>query len=168
MAVRVSALVTVGGFDLALGPGGSFPAAEDLDLAYRLGAAGGRLVYTGSAVVYHRDWRDWASRQGIERGYGIGAGAAFMKYLRCGDAYGASLFAIWTWELGVRRLGAGLLKWRSVKPIYLGYCQLVYPWIGAAQSLRLPIDRRTKVYLGRPLRSSERANFRAAPDNNRS
>jgi hypothetical protein len=93
----------------------------------------------------------------VERDYGIAAGAAFMKHLRCGDAYAARLFATWAWELGVRRLGAGLLKWRSVKPMYFGYCQLVYPWIGAARSLRLPIDRRTRVYAGHPMRWAERA-----------
>lgn len=157
MAVRRSALIHVGGYDLALGPGSPFRSGEDLDIAYRLEAAGGRLVYTGSAIAYHRDWRDWASRRGVERDYGIAAGAAFMKYLRCGDAYGARLFATWTWELGVRRIGAGLLKWRSVKPMYIGYCQLVYPWIGAARSLRLPIDRRTKVYAGHPMRWADRS-----------
>lgn len=152
MALRVSALVNVGGFDLRLGTGGPFPAAEDLDIGYRLVTAGGRLVYAGSAVAYHKDWRDWTSRRRIERGYGIGAGAAFMKYLRCGDLYGAKLFATWTWELGVRRVGAGLLKWRSVRPMYFGYCQLVYPWIGAVRSLRYSVDRRLIVY-----RDSDRA-----------
>jgi GT2 family glycosyltransferase len=145
-ALRRTALVDVGGFDVHLGPGATFCAAEDLDIAYRLLAAGGILIYTGRAVSYHKDWRDWSARRKRERCYGIGAGAVFMKYLRCGDAYGAKLFATWTWELGVRRLGAGLLKWRSIKPMYLGYCQLVYPWIGAIRSIRHPIDRATQVY----------------------
>ena len=146
MAVRATALAAIGGFDVRLGPGASFHAAEDLDLAYRLVSAGGRLVYTGSAVAYHKAWRDWPSRRKIERGYGIGAGAAFMKYLRCGDLYGARLFVTWTWELGVRRVGAGLLKWRSIRPIYFGYCQLVYPLVGAVVSLWLPIDRDNMLY----------------------
>jgi cellulose synthase/poly-beta-1,6-N-acetylglucosamine synthase-like glycosyltransferase len=157
MAVRRSALAAIGGYDLSLGPGTHFHAAEDLDIAYRLASAGGRLVYTGSAVAYHKAWRNWSERCQIERGYGIGAGAAFMKYLRCGDIYGAKLFARWTWELGVRRVGAGLFKWRSFKPMYLGYCQLVYPWIGAVQSLRLPVDRTTTLYVNRPQKLSERA-----------
>lgn len=156
MALRMTALVNVGGFDLGLGTGGQFPAAEDLDMAYRLLAAGGRLVYSGRAVAYHKDWRDWTSRRRIERGYGVGAGAAFMKYLRCGDAYGAKLLATWIWELGVRRVGAGLLKWRSIRPMYFGYCQLVYPWIGAARSLRLPIDRTAKVYERQSIKLAER------------
>lgn len=153
MAVRRTSLLSAGGFDVLLGGGGLFLAAEDLDLAYRLMAAGGRLVYAGTALSYHKDWRDWKSRRRTERGYGIGAGAAFAKYVRCGDAYGARLFATWTWELGLRRLAAGLLKWRSIKPIYLGYCQLVYPWIGVARSLRQPIQRTTGVYLERSSRA---------------
>jgi cellulose synthase/poly-beta-1,6-N-acetylglucosamine synthase-like glycosyltransferase len=148
MSVRRSALVEMGGFDELLGAGAPLFSAEDLDIAYRFVSAGGWLVYTGAAVTYHKAWRDWPSRRRIERGYGIGAGAAFMKYLRCGDAYGAKLFATWMWELGVRRVGAGLLKWRSTRPMYLGYCQLVYPWIGAVRSLRLRIDRDAQVFVG--------------------
>ena len=146
MAVRRASLLKIGGFDNSLGAGTSFPAADDLDVAYRLAAAGGWLAYTGAAVAYHKDWRDWRSRRRVERGYGVGAGATFMKYLRCGDLYGAKLFLRWTWELGVRRVGAGLLKWRSTRPMYLGYCQLVYPWIGMARSLRRKIDPRTITY----------------------
>jgi glycosyltransferase involved in cell wall biosynthesis len=157
MALRRSALTAIGGFDVGLGPGAPFHAAEDLDLAYRLLSSGGLLVYTGAAVAYHKAWRDWPARRQIERSYGIGAGAAFMKYLRGGDAYGARLFARWTWELGVRRVGAGLLKWRSIKPMYFGYCQLVYPWIGAVRSLSQPVDRISKVYAKRSPGVSELA-----------
>jgi glycosyltransferase involved in cell wall biosynthesis len=145
-AVRRAAVIAIGGFDTHLGPGAPLRAAEDLDSAYRLLAAGGRLVYTGSAVSFHKDWRSWSGRRERERDYGVGAGAVFMKHLRSGDAYGAVLFARWTWELGVRRVGAGLLKWRSAKPMYLGYCQLTYPLIGMLLSLRVPIDRQKRVY----------------------
>jgi len=140
----------VGGFDVCLGPGATLEAAEDLESAYRLLAWGGRLVYTAAAVSYHKDWRAWPARRARERAYGIGAGAVFMKHLRCGDAYGAILWATWTWQLGIRRLGAGLPKWRSIKPVYLGYCQLVYPWIGAVRSVRLPVDQKTRTYREQP------------------
>ncbi len=64
------------------------------------------------------------------------------KYVRCGDPNGLKLLATWLWQLGVRRVGAGLLKWRSLKVAELGYLQLVYPWLGVVKSLRYPIDRR--------------------------
>jgi cellulose synthase/poly-beta-1,6-N-acetylglucosamine synthase-like glycosyltransferase len=149
MALRRADLLALGGFDPQLGAGTSFPAGEDLDISYRLLRSGRRVVYTGDALAYHKDWRDWRSRRRTERGYGIGAGALFMKYLRCGDRHGARLLATWVWQLGVRRVGAGLLKWRSLKPVYLGYCQLVYPWIGMLRSLALPVDRRHVAYIDR-------------------
>lgn len=146
MAVRRERVLALGGFDRLLGAGGRFPAGEDLDVAHRLLRAGARVVYTGAARAYHQDWRDWRSRCRTERGYGVGAGALFAKYLRCRDPYAARLLATWIWQLGVRRLGAGLLKWRNPRPMYLGYCQLVYPWIGMIRSLGLPVNRRLGVY----------------------
>lgn len=149
MAVRRAALLDVGGFDPMLGAGALFGACEDPDITYRLLAAGWRAVYTGDALVYHRQWRSWRERRRTERRYGVGAGALFTKHLRMGDLYGLRLFATWTWELGVRRVGAGVLKWRNPRPIYLGYCQLVYPWLGITRSLRWPIDLDRQVYLER-------------------
>ena len=72
-------------------------------------------------------------RRRIEQAYGIGAGAAFVKYLRCGDLYGARLFATWTWELGVRRVGAGLLMlsaWSEQTPTSLRVAGLVIQGVG--------------------------------------
>jgi cellulose synthase/poly-beta-1,6-N-acetylglucosamine synthase-like glycosyltransferase len=147
MAIRRAALLEVGGFDPLLGAGGHFGACEDPDMTYRLLLAGWRGVYTGHALVYHRQWRSWRERQRTERHYGVGAGALFAKHVRMGDLYGLRLLATWTWELGVRRVGAGLLKWRSFQPMYLGYCQLVYPWVGITGSLRQKIDHRRHVYV---------------------
>jgi GT2 family glycosyltransferase len=146
MAFRRRMLLEVGGFDPLLGAGGLFGACEDLDIAFRLLRQRRRVVYSPRALSYHKHWKDWSAQKRMERAYGIGAGAEFVKYIRCGDAYGSRLMATWIWELGVRRLWAGLLKWRSLKTMYLGYCQLVYPWIGAARSLRHPIDRKLTLY----------------------
>lgn len=147
MAFRRSDLLAVGGFDPLLGAGGFFGACEDPDIAYRLLVDGKKIVYSPDAVAYHKHWKDWPAQRRMERNYGIGAGAMFAKYIRCGDRYGARLAATWTWQLGVRRLGAGLLKWRSLKTMYLGYCQLIYPWLGAWKSLGQTIDRDTSTYV---------------------
>ncbi len=146
MAIRRAALLQVGGFDPLLGAGGDFGACEDPDMTYRLLMAGWRGVYTGDALVYHRQWRTWRERRMTERRYGVGAGALFAKHVRMGDLYGLRLLATWTWELGMRRVGAGLVKWRSLRPMYLGYCQLVYPWVGITRSLRRSIDHHRHVY----------------------
>jgi len=146
MAFRRDRLLAAGGFDLMLGAGGTFGACEDPDIAYRLLAGGGCIVYAPAALAYHKHWKDWAAQRRMERNYGIGAGAMFAKYVRCGDSYGARLLATWVWQLGVRRTGAGLLKWRSLKTMYLGYCQLVYPWLGIVRSLRMPVDVRRVLF----------------------
>ena len=62
------------------------------------------------------------------------------------EAKGVKLLT-WMWQLGVRRLGSGLLKWRSAKTMYLGYCQLVYPWLGISRSLSHKVDPRSLVYV---------------------
>ena len=57
------------------------------------------------------------------------------------------LLATWIWQLGVRRFGAGLLKWRSRKVMYLGFTQLVYPWVGVWRSFRFGVDTARTIYL---------------------
>lgn len=146
MAFRRQTLIEAGGFDPLLGAGGLFGACEDPDIALRLLRQRRRIVYSPDALSYHKHWKDWRAQKRMERAYGIGAGAQFAKYVRCGDPYGARLMATWIWQMGARRLGAGLLKWRSLKTMYLGYCQLVYPWIGVIRSLSHPIDRKLAVY----------------------
>ncbi len=146
MAFRRADLLAIGGFDPLLGAGGLFGAGEDSDIAYRLLATGRRIVYSPDALAYHKHWKDWTAQRAMERAYGIGAGAQFAKYARCADVYGLRLLGVWVWQLGMRRTGAGLLKWHSTKTMYLGYCQLVYPWVGIWRSLRHRIDRRTTTY----------------------
>jgi len=149
MAFRRAALFEAGGFDLLLGAGAGFGAGEDSDMSYRLLVAGRRIVYSPEALAYHKHWKDWRAQQRMERAYGVGVGAQFAKYLRCGDYYGLVLLCTWIWQLGFRRVAAGLFKWRSAKNMYLGYCQLVYPCLGIVKSLRNPIDHGHTVYVDR-------------------
>jgi glycosyltransferase involved in cell wall biosynthesis len=147
MAFRRADLLRAGGFDPLLGAGGVLKSNEDPDIAYRLLAAHRRIVYAPGALAFHRHWKDWDAQKRMERAYGIGAGAQFSKYLRCRDPYALRLLATWMWQLGVRRLGAGLLKWRSRRVMYLGYCQLVYPWLGIWAARRYRINRRYMTYI---------------------
>jgi hypothetical protein len=41
--------------------------------------------------------------------------------------------------------------------MYLGYCQLVYPWIGIARSLRYRVERRRMIYLHPDARANAEA-----------
>lgn len=146
MAFRRDALLAAGGFDPLLGAGCLLRSGEDADIAYRLLAKGHSLVYAPAALAYHKHWKSWGAQKRMERAYGIGMGAQVAKHVRCGDNYGLRLLLIWLYELGLRRVGSGLLKWKSRKVMYLGYCQLLYPWIGLWQARRYGVDCHTICY----------------------
>ena len=82
-----SAHAEIGGFDVRLGPGTPFPAAEDNDFGFRLLEAGYRIVFDPGAVVYHRAWRDDRSYVALSHGYGRGQGAFYAKHLSFEDRY---------------------------------------------------------------------------------
>ncbi|GAA1663588.1 hypothetical protein GCM10009701_20850 [Mycolicibacterium murale] len=78
-AVRRSRLVELGGFDEALGVGTKTCGGEDLDLFFRVLAAGDTLVNEPSAIVWHRHRSDSAALLTQARGYGLGLGAWLTK-----------------------------------------------------------------------------------------
>jgi GT2 family glycosyltransferase len=86
-ALPRSAHDEVGGFDVRLGPGTPFPAAEDNDFGFRLLEAGYRIVFDPESVVYHRAWRDDRSYIPLRHGYGRGQGAFYAKHLSFEDRY---------------------------------------------------------------------------------
>jgi GT2 family glycosyltransferase len=77
----------VGVFDERLGPGTSFPAAEDNDLGFRLLEQGYRICYVPEAVVYHRAWRSERENLALEWRYGVGRGAYYAKHMSWQDSY---------------------------------------------------------------------------------
>ncbi|MBP1466133.1 glycosyltransferase [Candidatus Chloroploca sp. M-50] len=150
MGVRREVLQRIGGFDELLGVGAPLRSWEDRDFGYRIIRAGGQIVYTPAAVIYHRQWRDWDAVRNAFRQYGLGAGAATGKYMRCGDLVGAALLAEWIIGQGGRQALSSILKWRSLAKLRVALGQFVYPWYGLLLSFRYPIDRRHCCY-----RSSE-------------
>jgi GT2 family glycosyltransferase len=147
MSFRRKDFLDAGGFDQFLGAGGRFGACEDPDIAYRFLVTGKKVAYVPGALAFHKHWKDWAAQFRMERHYGVGAGAQFAKYIRCGDRYGWYLLAAWIWQLGVRRIGAGIFKWHSVRVMQLGWCHIVYPWQGVWKSLRQPVDTKKMTYV---------------------
>ncbi len=75
MAVRKSAIVRIGGFDPAIGPGGAFRSGDDRDIAIRALLAGFSIYDAAGAVVVHHGFRTF--REGREHAhrawYGMGA-----------------------------------------------------------------------------------------------
>jgi GT2 family glycosyltransferase len=85
MAGFRAALHAVGGFDVRLGPGTAFPAAEDNDLGFRLLEAGYTIAYIPEAIVYHRAWRDQRQFLPLRWRYGVGRGAFYAKHMAVSD-----------------------------------------------------------------------------------
>lgn len=77
----------VGLFDERLGPGTSFPAAEDNDLGFRLLEQGYCICYVPEAVVYHRAWRSESENLILKWRYGVGRGAYYAKHMSWRDPY---------------------------------------------------------------------------------
>jgi GT2 family glycosyltransferase len=77
----------VGYFDQRLGPGTSFPGAEDNDFGLRLLEAGYRILHVPEAIVYHRAWRNKRDYFPLRWNYGRAQGAFYAKYLNLQDRY---------------------------------------------------------------------------------
>lgn len=87
MLIPRAVLEATGPFDVDLGAGARFAAAEDNDMGYRILTAGYPIVFTTDSVVLHRDWRGRADFLPLRWNYGRGQGAFFAKYVRQGDAF---------------------------------------------------------------------------------
>ena len=77
----------IGGFDVRIGPGTPFPAAEDNDFGFRLLEAGYQIIYVPQAVIYHRSFREEKTFIPLRWSYGLGRGAFYAKHLRLRDVY---------------------------------------------------------------------------------
>jgi GT2 family glycosyltransferase len=140
MAFRRSFLDMAAGLDEVLSIGAKFRAFEDIDIGYRALIFGGKVVYTPASLVYHNSQKTFAEQLKTEQGYGISTGAAVVKYWRCGDKLARSMLLHWIWQMGVRRAGAGLLKWRNPKVIQLALLQFWWPLVGVWQAYKQPLD----------------------------
>jgi GT2 family glycosyltransferase len=78
-AIRRRAATTMGGFDEALGAGTFTRGGEDIDMFFRLVAAGHTLVNEPAAIVWHRHRSDGEALLIQARGYGLGLGAWLTK-----------------------------------------------------------------------------------------
>lgn len=78
-AVKRARIMELGGFDEALGAGTAAQGGEDLDLFFRVLAAGDSMATEPSAIVWHRHRSDNAALLSQARGYGLGLGAWLTK-----------------------------------------------------------------------------------------
>jgi len=109
MASRRTVLERIGGWDEALGAGGRFRSAPELDLFDRILGAGWSGRYVPDALAFHEQWRDHAELVQLDFGYGVGNGARIAKLLRSdrGRARIVARDAFWDWGLA-----DALAEWR--------------------------------------------------------
>jgi GT2 family glycosyltransferase len=106
LSLRRRALDGVGGFDEALGPGTPGRAAEDVDLLYRVVAAGFAIRYEPGAVVYH-ELKSRRTRVGGRFGYGFGLGTFLVRHAAAGDVHARALRRRYVRAVG-RGMASGL------------------------------------------------------------
>lgn len=87
MALYRSAYTALGGFDVRLGPGTRYPAADDNDFGFRLLESGFHIIYTPQASVIHRAWRSGKEYYRLRWNYGRGKGGFYTKYWSLRDRY---------------------------------------------------------------------------------
>jgi glycosyltransferase involved in cell wall biosynthesis len=82
LGVRRTTLERLAGFDEALGVGGRFKAAPEIDLFDRCFAAGLSGRYEPAALAWHDQWRGPRRLLLLEARYGFGNGARLAKLMR--------------------------------------------------------------------------------------
>ena len=101
LAVRRSALESVRGFDEALGAGGHFRAAPEVDLFDRLLAAGWVGRYEPASLAFHEQWRDIDEIVALDFRYGFGNGARLAKLVRADPVRALLAWRVALWGDGL-------------------------------------------------------------------
>jgi len=141
MALRRQVWKELGGFDEQLGVGAVFRAAEDLDMAYRVGRAGYRIVQPSAPSVIHYGGRGGRSASQLVRGYLLGVGAMYAKHLRCGD-----LFIVRLMSRDLAHYSAAIARRLLHRKSPWGVGKVLFMLKGAQQGAFKPLDRRHRLF----------------------
>jgi GT2 family glycosyltransferase len=102
MALRREAVIALGGFDEAFGPGARFASGEEWDLSYRALLRGWHVYLTGQLSILHHGFLTFGQGRQHTRRDWISAGAEGAKLLRAGRLEAAALplwlfstYALW-------------------------------------------------------------------------
>jgi glycosyltransferase involved in cell wall biosynthesis len=133
-AFRRSVFLAAGGFDSRLGPGTSFPGAEDMDLGYRLLREKRRVATTPGFSVVHEQWREPAELPRLFYGYNVGGAAFCAKHLRARDPRALRFLLVQVRDDA--KMLASALKRRSRLRARVGAARTAGTWSGLARGLR--------------------------------
>lgn len=111
MAIRAGLLEKIGPYDVCIGPGSKAGTAEDVDMLYRLVAAGHRIHYDPAILVLHNHGRRSAQQVlRVRTSYLIGRGAFYCKHALNADRT-VMRWAYWEFRaLAGKWLRGGLLS----------------------------------------------------------
>ena len=131
-------------FDVHLGAGARWPAADERDYACRLVLSGESLVLTPAIHVQHHGARSVVQGAAgkLFRGYMLADGAMDMKMIRCGD-----IASVWRALSLIRMYTASLLSALATGRRPLGLGRLAMYVRGLAESFAQPVDRSQRLYL---------------------
>jgi hypothetical protein len=140
MALRRAAMVEIGGFDPLMGPGSPLRSGEDIDVHWRLWAAGWVGIFTPDAVTYHAHGRKPGSPSldRIRDDYAIARGGWYAKRIVFGPHRFRTFYAWTVWEL---RRQSMITTWKELRGFFR-YLRLAIPRLlrGGMAMLQPPID----------------------------
>ncbi len=133
LGMHRAALIAVGGFDEAMGPGARWPAGEDPDLLDRVLATGAHGWYAPDAAAYHEHWRRARQYVVLQHRYGIGSGARLAKLVRTDRTRFRVVLVDDVWRWGVASLARELFKrdWLRAAGSLLRVLGMARGWVGA-------------------------------------
>jgi Glycosyltransferase like family 2 len=143
MAIRRDAVMAIGGFDDAIGPGARFKSGDDWDLELRLLLKGWHVYETASVSTLHHGFRSYAEGRDHSRRSWYGMGAVVAKPVRAGHVRALGL--------GMWQLMANVTVPASVDVLHLrqprGLGRIAAFGQGFARGLSTPVDRATLKYM---------------------
>ena len=153
MAFDVAVLRAVGGFDDVLDTGPPLPGGGDLDIFFRVLAAGQALVYEPRMAVFHRHRRGMEELRRQYASWGTGL-AAYLGARWASPAERGQVVRLVAWWLGYQRgrVAAGLRAGDPVD-VRMALAELVGGVVGVggyARSRRRMADRRAALGVGTP------------------
>ena len=142
MAIRRAMLADVHGFDEVLGPGATFPAAEDNDLAWRGLLRGWWTYHSTDVAVIHDGFRPMAELRDLVVRDFFGVGGTAAKYLRARRWQVLRLLLSWVVHFGIIEPARDVLARRRPRGLRRPYMLMR----GVGRGLRTPFDPTTMCY----------------------
>lgn len=141
-ALRRDAILALGGYDPALGPGARFRAAEDYDMTMRCILSGHHVYEVHESQVYHSGFRNWDQARTLVCNSFYGMGALHIKAIKGGHC--AAIVPM-VWEFTVHALFPSLwntLLWQHPTGWKRVCCFLHGAWDGG----RVGVDKQQVLF----------------------